>query len=104
MGLHVSVCIDCLAERMNAVTNPCSTIGPVDVSSQSEKKGSVHCLALWLHHTVIDLSGQYPRLRYTTNCTYLFIAVDNGELTLKAYHPLNHNLVVEQCIITHLKN
>ncbi len=78
----------CPAERMNDVTDPCSTIGPVDVSWQTEKKASIHCPALWLRYTVINRPGQHPGLRYTTNCTYLFIAADNGELTLKEYHPL----------------
>ena len=82
------VCVCCPAERMNDVTDPCSTIGPVDVSWQTEKKGSIHCPALRLHSTVIDRSGQHAGLRYTTNCTYPFRAADNGELTLKEYNPL----------------
>ena len=85
----VCVCVVCYpAERMNDVTDPCSTVGPVDVSWQAEKKGCVHCPALWLHYTVIDHAGHHPGLRYTTSCTYLFIAADNGELTLKEYDPL----------------
>lgn len=82
----VCMCVYCPAERMNDVTDPCSTIGPVDVST--EKKGSIHCPALWLHYTVIDHAGQHPGLRYTTNCTYPFIAADNGEFTLMEYNPL----------------
>lgn len=76
------------AERMNDVTDPRSTIGPVDVSGQTEKKGSVHCPTLWLHYTVIAHSGHHPGLRHTINCTYLFAAADNGELTIKEYDPL----------------
>lgn len=88
MCVCMFVHVYCPVERINDVTDPCSTIGPVDVSWQIEKNGSVHCPALWLHYTVIDHSGHHPGLRYTTNCTYLFIAADNGELTLKEYDPL----------------
>lgn len=45
--------------------------------------------------TVTGPCGQHPGLTFSRSCTYLFLATDKGELSLKEYHPLDHNGVVE---------
>lgn len=83
------MCVDS-AERLNDVTDPCSTISAVDVSRQTENKKKRRQCSLFLHCAVID-----QELKYPADCIYLFIAGDRYELELYEHHLLKCYEVVQ---------